>query len=86
MNEVALRNSLDVLLDETGKNRTEEAQEAWTGMVQLIDNTCQIQEDLALVATVLLSPDQGLLIFLATSLQQQGMPPQPSLSWSTNLC
>ena len=72
MDGVVLRNTLDTLLNETGRNRTEEAQEAWTGLVQLIENTCQSQEDLALVASNLLSTDASLLTFIAGSLEQQG--------------
>lgn len=72
MNAVVLRNALDALLDETGKNRTEEAYEAWTGLVQLIENTCQVQADLALVAASLLSADGSLLTFVKESLETQG--------------
>ena len=72
MDGVVFRNALDTLLDETGRNRSEEAQEAWTGLVQLIENTCQSQEDLALVASNLLSTDASLLSFIAGSLEQQG--------------
>ena len=72
MDAVALRNAVDLLLDESGRNRVEEAQEAWGGLEQLIESKCQVQEDFALVASVLLAPDDSLLTFLARSLEQQG--------------
>lgn len=85
MNAVVLRNSLDRLLDETGRNRTEEAQEAWTGLVQLIENTCQVQEDLALVASALLSADDSLLRFVTESLEKQGQT--SDITWAVaNTC
>ena len=72
MNAVTLRNSLDALLDDAGRNRADEAAETWAGLVQIVQNNCQTEEDLALVASVLLAPQGSLLQFLAKSLEQQG--------------
>ena len=72
MNGVALRNALDLLLDDAGKNRSEEAGETWGGLIQLVQNNCQLEEDLALVASVLLAREDSLLQFLVKSVEQQG--------------
>lgn len=72
MNGVALRNALDLLLDDAGRHRADEAADSWGGLVQLIQNNCQTHEDLALVASVLLIPEDSLLQFLTKSLEQQG--------------
>lgn len=73
MDAVALRNAVDLLLDETGRNRADEAQEVWSALEQLIHSKCQVQEDLALVASTLLVQDDSLLTFLSKSLERQGV-------------
>ena len=72
MDGVALRNALDLLLDDAGRHRADEAAESWGGLVQLVQNNCQTHEDLALVASVLLITEDSLLQFLTKSLEQQG--------------
>ncbi len=72
MNAVALRNALDLLLNDAGRNRVEDAAETLGALEQLVQNNCQIEEDLALVASVLLASDDSLLQFLVKSLEQQG--------------
>ena len=72
MNAVALRNALDLILEDAGRNRADEAAESWGGLVQFIQTSCQTEEDLALVASVLLVTEESLLHFLTKSLQQQG--------------
>jgi len=72
MNGVALRNALDLLLDDAGRHRADEAADSWGGLVQLIQNNCQTHEDLGLVASVLLITEDSLLQFLTNSLEQQG--------------
>ncbi|KAA6425865.1 MAG: hypothetical protein FRX49_04240 [Trebouxia sp. A1-2] len=72
MNGVALRNALDLLLDDAGRHRADEAAESWGGLLQLVQNNCQTHEDLALVASVLLITEDSLLQFLTKSLEQQG--------------
>ena len=73
MNSVALRNHLDLLVDDANRNRAEEAAESWAGLSQYVDNNCQLGEDFALTASILLAKDDSLLDFLAKSLEQQGM-------------
>ena len=73
MNSVALRNHLDLLLDDANRHRAEEAAESWAGLSQYIDNNCQLGEDFALTASILLAKDDSLLDFLAKSLEQQGI-------------
>ena len=72
MDVVSFRNALDVLLEDAGKHRSEDAAESWQGLVQWIQNNTQIEEDIAFVASILLAPEDSLLQFLAKSLEQQG--------------
>lgn len=72
MDVVGLRTALNVLLEDVGKHRTEDAVESWQALVQYIQTNSQIEEDVAFVASVLLGSEDGLLQFLVKSLEQQG--------------
>lgn len=74
MDVVNFRNALNVLLEDAGKHRSEDAAESWQGLVQFIQTNSQIEEDVAYVASVLLAPEDSLLQFLVKSLEQQGNP------------
>ena len=75
LGSVALRNLLDVLLDDAGRLRAEEAAESWAGVSQYVENNCQLEEDYALAASLLLAKDKSLLHFIRKSLEQQGAAP-----------
>ena len=72
MDVVNFRNAVNVLLEDAGKHRSEDAAESWQGLVQLIQTNSQIEEDVAYVASVLLASKDSLLQFLVKSLEQQG--------------
>lgn len=72
MDVVNFRNAVNVLLEDAGKHRSEDAAESWQGLVQIIQTNSQIEEDVAYVASVLLAPEDSLLQFLVKSLEQQG--------------
>ena len=74
MDVVGFRNALNVLLEDAGKNRSEDAAESWQGLVQFVQVNSQIEEDVALVASVMLASEDSLLEFLVKSLEQQGNP------------
>ena len=82
MDVVSFRNAVNVLLEDAGKHRSEDAAESWQGLVQIIQTNNQIEEDVAYVASVLLAPEDSLLQFLVKSLEQQGDFEHESDSWS----
>ena len=72
MDVVNFRNAVNVLLDDAGKHRSEDAAESWQGLVQFIQTNSQIELDVSYVASVLLASEDSLLQFLVKSLEQQG--------------
>ena len=72
MDVVNFRNAVNVLLEDAGKHRSEDAAESWQGLVQFIQTNSQIELDVSYVASVLLASEDSLLQFLVKSLEQQG--------------